>query len=87
MEDIVKQIALDVFGTNDGIRPRFPHREEGGKIQEAMEISFKAGEQSMLKEVVEWIKQNHWHSADGHLEGDGINDKQWQAKLKEWGTE
>lgn len=52
------------------------------------EISFPAGEKQGIekgrKEVVEWVKQNHWHSADGHLEGDGINDKKWQAKLKEW---
>ena len=46
-KDIVKQIALDVFGTKDGIRPQFPRT--GEKIQEAMELSFKAGADAAME--------------------------------------
>ena len=43
-DTVIKKIALDTFGTNDGIRPKFP--KDGGLIQTAMEISFKAGQES-----------------------------------------
>ena len=51
-KDIVKQIALDVFGTKDGIRPQFPRT--GEKIQEAMELSFKAGADENVRSVLRW---------------------------------
>ena len=40
-KDILKRIALETFGTNDGVRPKIP--KSGKVIQTAMELSFKAG--------------------------------------------
>ena len=47
---VIKQIALDVFGSVDGIRPLLPYK--GGKIQEAMEESFKAGQEQEHKAMI-----------------------------------
>lgn len=83
-KDTVKQIALEVFGTNDGIRPKFP---KGGElIQAAMEESFKAG----IKEVIEWVNQEEHllYVPEGDKEpidhGILLRPSKWQAKLKEW---
>ena len=73
-KDTVKQIALDVFGTSDNIRSRFPRT--GEKIQEAMELSFKAGR----REAVEWLR-NSGFLFPGHTNSDV---ERLQAKLKEW---
>jgi len=80
-KDIIKQIALEVFGSNDGIRPRFPHT--GEKIQEAMELSFKAG----IKEVVEWIESHEESTCMDCSCAYDFKIWDWQAKLKEWGIE
>ncbi len=90
-KDILKQIALEIFGTNDGIRPRFPHT--GEKIQEAMEISFKAG----IKEMLKWVKSHSLthkqidtktlQSADRFADVYEIYPEGLQLKLKEWGIE
>ena len=37
----LKAIAMRVFGSNDGIRPKFPHT--GELIQEAMEQAYDLG--------------------------------------------
>ena len=93
MEDKLKEIALEVFGSNDGVKPRFP--KTGQKIQEAMEISFKAGQEDVCtvavsrfieqgrQEVVEWIEgKNHHDKEQSYYQFNGL---EWQAKLKSWG--
>ena len=75
--DILKQIAIEIFGTTDGIKLQLPHR--GEKIQEAMEASFKAG----IKEVVEWINARN---KLGYLSHCGF-ELAWKSKLKEWDIE
>jgi hypothetical protein len=52
-------------------------------LDKQAEVSFKAG----IKEVVEWIN-NNWYSAKFYAWENncmGINAKEWQDKLKEWG--
>ena len=50
------------------------------------EISFKAGRESMLKEVVEWIEAEFTELILGgeKLLEFKVMDEEWQAKLKEW---
>ena len=55
-KDILKKIALETFGTNDGNRPCFP--SSGEKIQKAMEISFRAGEQAADKKWRQILKDS-----------------------------
>ena len=46
-------------------------------------ISFKAGQNSMLKEVKEWIEENKFglEAMDNYCDF-GIDDKKWQTFLK-----
>ena len=47
------------------------------------EISFKAGRDSMLKEVKEWIAENRFGlTAMDNYRDFGVNAKSWQAFLK-----
>jgi len=61
-------------------------REEARLCQLAVQDACKAG----IKEVVDWINQNHEEMIDGwagknKLVGLDIDPKDWQAKLEEWG--
>ena len=48
----------------------------------AIEASRKAG----IKEVVEWVK-THSFESEGNKWAVSLWDKEWQAKVKEWGIE
>ncbi len=73
----VKSIALKVFGSNDGIRPRFPHT--GGAIQEAMELSFAAGEKQGYEKG---LKEQGSPMADIEI---ALADKEFAKRFrKEW---
>jgi len=58
--------------------------------QAQAEISFKAG----IKEVVEWIEENLLVAVKDEMSGSQITvtlgkaheSEEWQAKIKEWGT-
>lgn len=52
------------------------------------EISFKAG----IETVVDWLREHMTFMRWEYLDSKGIwdcpiDDKEWQAKLKEWGVE
>ena len=62
---------------------------DADKVSIAIDITRREG----IKEVVEWLKEEgkcrhgYFHycsSCDNSLEV-GVNEQQWQAKLKEWG--
>ena len=78
----LKQIAIGIFGSVDGTRPKMPKR--GESIQEAMEASLEAG----IKKVVEWVEGELTSMVLG---GEKVlelkmMDDEWQAQLKGWGV-
>ena len=94
----LKQIALDSFGSRDGIRPLMPRK--GEDIQEAMQdavnhqaaITWSIAEKAGIQKVVDWVnKHGITHGVVGSKfilsPHTGFNSTGWQAKLKEWHIE
>ena len=78
LEDVV-EVAYKV-GREDGVK--FCHKQFDENLPEII----KGSRQKGIKEVVEWVEDNHSYCTKT-LEFMAVNKLEWQAQKKEWGIE